>query len=185
MKKSIKIFAAAAAACAMIFLSASCAFTNDISAADLMDGYKPARLSPSGDIASTETVDFALTLLGATSDGGNVVISPYSILSATALLANGAKGETLAEIEGAIGMKIDRLNEYLPSYTSSLPTDEKAKFTTANSIWLRDDGTLHVEPAFLQKNADLYGADAFAAPFDEGTLRDINNWISNATDGEI
>ena len=48
-----------------------------------------------------------------------------------------------------------------------------------------EDNRLHVEPSFLQKNAELYHADAYSAPFDESTLRDINNWISEKTDGQI
>lgn len=185
MKRTLKILIAAATLCAMIFTSVSCALLEPIDAVDLMDGYKSAGFKASDEVASPEAVDFALSLLREVSGEGNTVISPFSVLSATALLANGAGGETLSEIEGSVGMKLGRLNEYLPSYTASLPSAKNAKFKTANSIWFRDNGSLYVEPKFLQTNADLYGADAFAAPFDGGTLRDINRWISDKTDGEI
>ena len=37
----------------------------------------------------------------------------------------------------------------------------------------------------MQKNADYYGAAAYKSPFDEKTLRDINNWVKKNTDGMI
>jgi serpin B len=37
----------------------------------------------------------------------------------------------------------------------------------------------------LQTNADYFGADAFAAYFDDQTVIDINTWISKATNGLI
>ena len=39
--------------------------------------------------------------------------------------------------------------------------------------------------AHLQTNADYYGAEIFEAPFDQSTVKDINNWIRRNTDGKI
>lgn len=118
----------------------------------------------------------------------NAMISPLSICLALAMLANGAEGETLAEIESVIGgdIPIEALNEYLAGYVASLPSDEKFKLSIANSIWLRDDSErFEVKPEFLQTNVDYYDAEVFAAEFDDRTARDMNNWVSNHTDGMI
>jgi len=66
-----------------------------------------------------------------------------------------------------------------------LPTDDKYKLGIANSIWIKDDGSLEVNPDFLQVNADYYDAAAYKAPFDDQTLADINDWVKNNTDGMI
>lgn len=55
----------------------------------------------------------------------------------------------------------------------------------ANSIWLKDTPTLHVEDAFLQKNADSFGAGIYSAPFDDATKKSINDWVGKHTDGMI
>lgn len=138
--------------------------------------------------SSEPAIVFAIRMMSSLAGekgGESVVISPYSILTALALTANGAAGETLSEMEATLGFKLDELNEFLPSYTSSLPSTEKSKLTTANSIWIRNDGSIEVKPSFIQRNVDLYRADAYAAPFDESTLYDVNKWISDRTDGMI
>ena len=43
--------------------------------------------------------------------GENVLISPISILAALAMTANGAKGETLTQMEQVFGVNMYRLNE--------------------------------------------------------------------------
>jgi serpin B len=42
-----------------------------------------------------------------------------------------------------------------------------------------------VEPGFLQTNADYYDASIYKATFDDATLKDINAWVSDNTDGMI
>lgn len=116
--------------------------------------------------------------------GENTLISPLSVLYALAMTANGAEGETLVQMERVLGMPVEELNQCLCAYAGSLPSGEKARLYLANSIWFKDDG-LTVEPDFLQANEDWYGASLYKAPFDSGTLRDINNWIDKSTDGMI
>mgnify|MGYP000243103024 CR=1 FL=1 len=55
----------------------------------------------------------------------------------------------------------------------------------ANSIWMKDTDTLHVEDAFLQQNADSYAAEIYSAPFDDATKKSINDWVGKHTDGMI
>lgn len=116
---------------------------------------------------------------------GGVLLCPLSAELALAMVANGAEGETLRQMEEVLGggMPLAQLNEYLRTYTAGLPSAEGSKLDLANSIWLRDDRPAPFEE-FLQTNADYYGAGAFQAPFAE--LCDlINGWVGEQTDGMI
>jgi len=118
----------------------------------------------------------------------NSLISPLSVMLALAMTANGADNETLTQMENVLGggIPLNELNKYLYSYVHGLPSEEKAKLLIANSIWLRDDeGRLNVEPDFLQTNADYYDTAVFRAAFDEQTVKDINEWVKQNTDGMI
>ena len=135
---------------------------------------------------SASLTDFALRLFKAgNEDGENTLISPLSVLAALSMTANGAKGETLAEMEAVLGMPVNRLNGYMHSYMNSLPSGEKYKLSLANSIWFTDDSRFTVNEDFLQTNADYFGADIYRSPFDNSTLKDINLWVEQKTDGMI
>ena len=62
---------------------------------------------------------------------------------------------------------------------------ENAHLNIANSIWLKDADTLHVEDDFLSENSKLFDAEIYQAPFDEHTLKDINTWVSQKTEKMI
>lgn len=160
-----------------------------VQADDLMKGITPEKTSgrAADDAFKNGAADFAVRLFQTTwKEGKNSLISPLSVMLALSMTANGAKGETLAQMEALLGgdIPIGELNEYLHAYVGSLPSSEKAKLTLANSIWFKDSG-FTVEEDFLQRNADYYGAAAYKSAFDEKTLRDINNWVKENTDGVI
>ena len=116
----------------------------------------------------------------------NVVYSPLSVLYALAMTANGAQGETLSQMEAVMGMDVQSLNGYLYSTVNTLPSDEGYDFDIANSIWFKDDdGKFVVNEAFLQTVKDYYLAQIYKAPFDDKTLKDINNWVAQQTNGQI
>ena len=154
---------------------------------DLMEGIVPRQRSgtpaPITNDAATAATDFAVRLFREAYDGNNTLISPLSAMLALTMTANGAKGKTLSQMESAFGMSLDELNEFFYSYRTGLVQTEKSKLTLANSIWLR--GSFNVKSAFLQTNADFFGADAYKTPFDETTLRKINEWVNEKTDGMI
>lgn len=140
-------------------------------------------------VASQMRLAVALFQAGAAaSKQENVLISPLSVQLALAMTANGANGQTLTEMETLLGgsIPLEQLNEYLYAYVNSLPSDDACKLRIANSIWFRDEaGRLQVEQDFLQKNADYYGAQIYKSAFDTETLKDINNWVDDRTDGMI
>lgn len=160
-----------------------------VQAANLMDGVTAKTVSgkAADDAFKNSSADFAIRLFQKTRDDSkNSLISPLSVMLALSMTANGAKGETLAQTESLLGgdIPMETLNEYLYSYIKALPSEKTTKLNSANSIWFRDNG-FTAEKAFLQKNADYYGAEAYKSVFNEKTLRDINNWVKKNTDGMI
>lgn len=177
--------------CSMAVNLTGCA--TKVQATDLMEGVQPNTVTGNAadDAFAQSQMRLAVELFQSSvleSKDENVLISPLSIQLALAMTANGADGNTKAEMEALLGgeISLEDLNEYLYSYVNNLPSAEKYKLQIANSIWFRDDeGRLQVEKDFLQKNADYYGAQAYKAAFDDQTLKDINNWIKDHTDGMI
>ena len=192
--KTSRIFASVLAS--MLLCSALTACGNiqtsqtAVQAADPTAEIEPQQVSgkdPDETFINAQT-GFALNLLRETAKTGkNILISPESVMYALAMTANGAANQTLSEMEQALGgIPVHTLNEYLYSQRTGIPENENCKFKMANSIWVRDDAErIKLDPAFLQKNADYYAADAFLAAFDESTRRDINNWCSNKTNNMI
>lgn len=172
--------------CAMAVNLTGC--TMKVQAKDLMEGITPNNVDALDDLSSqnADVTDFAIRLFKASNDKGkNTLISPLSVLCALAMTANGAEEETLAQMEEVLGMTTDELNLYLYSYMKNLPQGDKYKLSLANSIWFTEDERFTVNQDFLQTNADYYGADIYKAPFDKQTLKDINNWVKQNTDGMI
>lgn len=160
---------------------------------DLMEGIVPNEVSgqPVDDVFADAQMALALKLFQASfssENPQNVLISPLSIQLALAMTANGADGQTLAEMEALLGngMTLEELNEYLVTYVNGLSSEEKCKLALANSIWFRDDENRFVpEQTFLQTNADYYGAQVYKAKFDRKTCDDINKWVNTHTDEMI
>ena len=161
---------------------------SQVSANDLMKDVpaKAVDVLPDMDAGAAAVADFGVRLFKTSmEEGENTLISPLSVLYALAMTANGADGETLAQMEQVLGMDVDNLNSYMLAYLDLLPETKDYKMSLANSIWFKDDPDFIVEQSFLQTNADYYGAGAYKAAFDEGTRNDINNWVKEHTDGMI
>ena len=172
--------------CAMAVNLTGC--TMKVQAKDLMEGVTPNNVNALDDLSSQnpDVTDFAIRLFKASNENGkNTLISPLSVMCALAMTANGAEEETLAQMEEVLGMTTEELNLYLYSYMKNLPQGDKYKLSLANSIWFTEDERFTVKQDFLQTNADYYGADIYKAPFDKQTLKDINNWVKQNTDGMI
>ena len=159
-----------------------------VAAEDLMKGVTANPVAEVADLKenAVAVTDFAVRLFrNSMTEGESTLVSPLSVLCALAMTANGAKGDTLVQMEETLGLGVDTLNSWLHTYMARLPREEAAKLNLANSIWFTNDESFTVEQDFLQANADYYGADIYAAPFDEQTLKDVNNWVEKNTDGMI
>ena len=168
----------------------SCALR--VNAEEISAGYtrKATENVPVSDAFVAAMADFSLTLANTTlsmeKEGkANHLISPLSAMICLSMLANGAEGETLAQMEAVLGMPIEELNKNLYAYTCDLYVGEDCKVSLADSIWYRDGDSFTVRKEFLQTCADWYEAQQYAAPFDETTRGDINAWAKKYTDGMI
>ena len=119
--------------------------------------------------------------------GQNTLVSPLSVLIALAMTANGARGQTLSEMEEVLGggMPIGQLNDYLNTYLYMLSPGKNSDFAIADSIWFKDDGSFEADRDFLQLNADIYDAQIYKRVFDNQTVDLINEWCDLNTDGMI
>lgn len=130
---------------------------------------------------STEAADFALKLFQESLDGErNTLVSPLSVLLALGMTANGADGETLAQMEHTLGSDVEKFNYWL----YSLMDGQSDQLKLANAIWFRDHG-LTVKDTFLETNANYYQADMFQAPMNAATAGEINAWVEEHTDRMI
>lgn len=127
---------------------------------------------------------FSLKLLNEAHNGGNTFVSPLSVLYTLGMTANGAKGETLAQIEATLGLSNQELSEFLSSYYDYAASDEMRTVNIANSIWFIEDAALQIDDGYLQRNQGLH-AESFHAPLAQETCTQINDWVSNHTDGMI
>lgn len=172
--------------CAITVNLTGCA--TEVKATNLMSGIVSYNTNVLDDLRpyNASATDFAIRLFKACEQNGkNTLISPLSVLYALAMTANGAEGETLAQMEAVLGMTVEDLNLYLYSYMQGLPHGDKYKLSLANSIWLNDGMGFTPNRAFLQTNADYYGADIYEIPFNNQALKKINNLVKEKTDGMI
>ena len=89
---------------------------SQVSANDLMKGVpaKAVDVLPDMDAGAAAAADFGVRLFKTSiEEGENTLISPLSVLYALAMTANGADGETLAQMEQVLGMDVDNLNSYM------------------------------------------------------------------------
>ncbi len=139
-----------------------------------------------------DRIEFAFDLFRASLDQkgeSGVLLSPLSADLVLGMIAGGAAGDSLAEIENALidGEAIDRLNRY--HYTYFAKNDELAERgekqlpVFSSSIWF--DRSDEVSGTYLQKMLSYYDASAYKADFDDRLVQEINGWVSEHTDGKI
>lgn len=127
----------------------------------------------------------------------NVMISPFSLSAALSLTANGAEGETKAELENALGFPIQKLNEAFADYEAltqamELPvrdsngaevgTEEQKVFFNANSLWLGPK--MEPKQSFLDLAAADYNAEVQVVDGATDSVV-INEWVNAHTNGMI
>ena len=168
----------------------ACQSEESLETTDLMTGIKAA----SRDTVKTDDIfkgsydNFTAELLKKCFDGkSNTLISPLSVSTALTMTANGANGQTKDEMEKVLGngISLDELNKYLSSFNGSLTSGEDFSLKNANSIWFIKDNNFNVNNEFLQTNADLYHAEIYKRAYNSEVVNNINNWVSEHTDGMI
>ncbi len=133
----------------------------------------------------------------AAADGGNLILSPYSIAAALTMAYAGARGDTAAEMRDALsfGLSDNRLHSarnQLDLLISAIPErleeDEREPFNlrVANSIW-GQAGYPFLED-FLNQLASNYDAGMRLVDFvtaAEDARQSINAWVEEQTEGRI
>ena len=110
------------------------------------------------------------------SPSDNVIVSPYSAGVALSMLTEGAEGETKAELDNA-------LNGCLFSGLE-LDGGDSVVVKSANSVWM--DSNFSVRNRYVSTLQNDYDALVETLRFsDPATVRAINNWCSENTDGKI
>lgn len=148
----------------------------------------PGENSPFEEKFTEGAADFAISLFQKSLNWDkNTLLSPLSALLALAMTANGAEGETLAQMVKLFGEEItlEELNEVCRSLHTLLSLDKADTLQSANGIWIRDSFSGHVKESFLQKAQAVYDAEIRKAPFDEKTRKEINVWVKEKTGGKI
>ena len=131
---------------------------------------------------NAEVADFSIRLLRASmEEGKNTLISPISVLAALSMTANGAEGETLTQMETVLGQKRDSLNAWY-----WYDTDRSGDYLhLANAVYIKDDGELTVKEEFLQTLEKWYESGIYMTSFNESTLREINHFVEDNTNGMV
>ena len=120
----------------------------------------------------------------------NVVISPASISSALAMIAAGARGKTLEEIEKAFAKSSDKdfglaTSILQEANMSALECTDSCSLKSANGVWL--DKEFIVSTSY-KKFMERFGLEAAKADFktdSAGSTRKINKWVEEHTNNKI
>lgn len=155
---------------------------------------------PSDGEASTTPVDSRLT--AATSrfsfkfysevlkrrTGENTFVSPASAMLALAMAYNGADGTTRQAMARALeieAMSLEEVNRAFADLKFALaPSDPKIKVRIANSLWAKNGFSMN--PAFIDRNKQYYGAEVASLNFSDPAAADtINQWVNRNTEGKI
>lgn len=118
----------------------------------------------------------------------NLCVSPHSIYTFLAMLANGTGGDTREEVIQALrleGYTVEMLNDWFAKLNCILmKKDPGVTFEQANSFWYQKCLTVH--PGFQRNLTDYYDADLFPVDFnDPQTLKLMNAWVEEKTHGLI
>lgn len=135
----------------------------------------------------TATNQFGLKLFRQLDTRGNVMISPLSISLALRMAMNGAAGETLNQMNQALGfqgMDLSRVNDNSQALQAALTSDPAVNLSIANSIWTKKGFTF--EPSYLDSTVKAYQAKVSDLDFaDPNAAKIINGWVNESTNGKI
>ena len=149
-----------------------------------------AAAKPMDETMRAAYASFAYRLFAACakSSGGeakNCLLSPFSVYTALAMLANGANGNTAAQIDQVLGLTEASRNAYMAAWIATLTGQDDVSFTCADSVWVSNRFRDVILDSFLRECADSYLAEVYAADMNDGTVDDINAWTDLNTKSMI
>ena len=115
---------------------------------------------------------------------GNIVISPYSIGTAMAMVLAGARGDNAAEMAKVLGQKLpgDEINAASAAVLASLNGASPASFQlrVANALMLTKPGNA-ISESYIAVLREKYAAEVFQG----ADLATVNGWVNEKTSGKI
>lgn len=127
---------------------------------------------------------FAYKLFAQLPGGETRMISPFSVYVALSMLADGADGDTLAQLDALLGLTAEERNAYLAGWIQDLETIRRSSetmFTNADSVWIKDAFKSSVPKEYLDICAQYFKAAVFSTPMDDSTVADVNAWVKAKT----
>ena len=132
------------------------------------------------DTMRTAYETFAYKLFAQLPEGeSRKMISPFSIYVALSMLADGADGDTLAQLDELLGLTAEERNAYLAGWLQDL--EDNTSFTNADSVWINEKLRSNVPKDFLDICAQYYKSAVFSTPMDDSTVEDVNAWVKAKT----
>ena len=159
---------------------------------DLTDPVQPIYETNGSQETVTGYADFAHLLSASILSGTqNQNLSPISVYLALAMVAEGANGDTQAELLKLLGCKdLRELSEVCGAMLETLSVDtERSTLDIHNSLWMAEtiDGqSVEFHPEYLNTLAEIYRSEANVVEFGtESASRQIADWINKHTRGKI
>lgn len=142
---------------------------------------------PAPRLVAESTTDLATRMLALPGDdSGNLVVSPWSLLSALGMTREGAAGETRAQIGEMLGIGADAdLPAAIAAFRQDIARASGFEWSDANSLFVDQGYELNRE--FQENTKASFGAAPASMPLltdPEQSRRDINEWVSENT-GEM
>jgi serpin B len=119
----------------------------------------------------------------------SVLISPLSFEAALAMLSQGARGETAANLRSGLGFAAQGLTlpaaaEAFANLRQNLTSSPSVVLNLADGVWV--DHRVALKSAFADAQSGPFAAKIANADFaDPATLGQINGFVSDATNGKI
>jgi serpin B len=137
-----------------------------------------------------DNTDFAMKFFSAIYDNSeekeNIVVSPFSMSMALAVLRNGAEGETKEAIQKTMGMKDfseSEINACFRKLKDALTaTDPSLSLAIANSIWYKKDAFI-IKKKFENLSKTWYDAPITGLDYSnmKAAVETVNKWCSDNT----
>lgn len=127
---------------------------------------------------------FAANLLAKSYNGETIMVSPFSLYAALGMVACGAEGKTLEEMEALFGCSAETLANV--ALYLNMKSEEANVVRMANSIWLNSGVGFTAKEDFLKTCGTYYRSAVMKAPFSSPkTLEEINAWVKDKSKGRI
>ena len=135
----------------------------------------------------TKANSFALDFFKGTRST-NLVMSPFSLFSSLAMLANGDDDKTKEEILTYLGVEesdSQHLNSFIRTLNNGLEhKNGKSRFVINNSIWVKDESD--ILPSFADLMDDCFNTETCTLSGDyNNDSSAINEWVTKKTDSMI